>query len=294
MTKGADRISPTAHYTGYVWYRNGLSYPALMTRRGRRLYYALQPAALIYSRGLGGPTLEQVLLRRHQVIDHLLGAAIERGEIGQVIEVAAGLSPRGTRLCQRFGSDLTYVEADLAGMAALKRRLLSSAGLLGKNHHVVSVDALADAGPHSLTAVVDDLLEPGRGTAIITEGLLNYLEADEVRRLWSRFAALLSRFPAGVYLSDLHVSDESNRRRAARLFRRLLELYSRGAVYLHFRDAVQASKALLDAGFAGATLHSPRSYEGTLAIPRLDEELVRVIEATSVTSVITVPSRAVH
>ena len=33
---GSDAISPTAHYTGYVWARNGLSHPALETPEGRR------------------------------------------------------------------------------------------------------------------------------------------------------------------------------------------------------------------------------------------------------------------
>ncbi len=31
----SDAISPTAHYTGYVWARNGLSHPELETLEGR-------------------------------------------------------------------------------------------------------------------------------------------------------------------------------------------------------------------------------------------------------------------
>jgi len=33
-----DRIGPTAHYTGYVWARNGLSHPELNTTEGRILF----------------------------------------------------------------------------------------------------------------------------------------------------------------------------------------------------------------------------------------------------------------
>ena len=40
---GSDAISPTAHYTGYVWARNGLSHPALATREGRLLFESLRP-----------------------------------------------------------------------------------------------------------------------------------------------------------------------------------------------------------------------------------------------------------
>jgi O-methyltransferase involved in polyketide biosynthesis len=295
MTPETDRISPTAHYTGYVWYRNGLSHNALMTSRGRRLFYSLHPAAFAYNKILHGPTLEQVLLRRHLLIDHLLGRAIESGAVRQVVEIAAGLSPRGYRFCQRFGDDLTYVEADLADMATLKRRILTKADLLGPNHHVVEMNALANDGPTSLTAVTSKILDPKRGTAIITEGLLNYFDGEDVRALWRRGSEFLSTFPHGVYLSDLHVRDESTRRRAARLFRLILEVYSRGQIHLHFKDAKHASKALVDSGFERATIHRPRDFEQQLAMPTFDDDLVRVIEATSRSSAVTIPTRpALH
>ena len=93
-TRGSDAISPTAHYTGYVWYRHGLSHPGLATPEGRALYHAARPFNF-GARSLGGPTLEGFLLARHRAIDALLDQAISSGAVGQVIEVAAGLSPRG-------------------------------------------------------------------------------------------------------------------------------------------------------------------------------------------------------
>ncbi len=36
--RSSDAISPTAHYTGQVWARNGLSHPRLGTREGRVLF----------------------------------------------------------------------------------------------------------------------------------------------------------------------------------------------------------------------------------------------------------------
>src|SRR5581483_10155841 len=38
-----DPVSPTAHYTGYVWARNGLSHPELRTLEGRVLFESLRP-----------------------------------------------------------------------------------------------------------------------------------------------------------------------------------------------------------------------------------------------------------
>src|SRR5262245_26104268 len=94
--RASESISPTAHYTGYVWVANGLSHPAFATNEGRLLYHALRPANLA-ARAVGGPSLEGLLVARHRVIDHLLEAAIRSEKVGQVLEIACGLSPRGWR-----------------------------------------------------------------------------------------------------------------------------------------------------------------------------------------------------
>ncbi len=95
-----SRISPTAHYTAYVWHRHGMSTPELATAKGRALYHTLQgPNRLLAMAGQAD--LESMLLARHRVIDHLLKEAIKSGRVGQVVEVAAGLSPRGLRMRRR-------------------------------------------------------------------------------------------------------------------------------------------------------------------------------------------------
>src|SRR5262245_35856576 len=112
---GTARISPTAHFTGYVWYRNGLGDPALRTRTGQLLVAAFSPTDRA-ARLAGGPALEDVLLGRHLVIDERLAQAIDRGEVEQVLEVAAGLSPRGLRFTRRYRDRLHYIEGDLPAM----------------------------------------------------------------------------------------------------------------------------------------------------------------------------------
>src|SRR3954447_15313984 len=96
-----ETISPTAHYTGYVWFAHGQSHEAFATRTGRLMYHALRgPNALAQRASL--PTLEGMLLARHRLIDLRLAEAIESGAIAQVVEVAAGLSPRGWRFRTRY------------------------------------------------------------------------------------------------------------------------------------------------------------------------------------------------
>jgi O-methyltransferase involved in polyketide biosynthesis len=246
----SDAISPTAHYTGQVWLRNGLSHPELGTLEGRLLFESLHPANLV-SGAIGGPSLESYLLARHRALDFLLAQAIEEHGVTQVIEVAAGLSPRGWRFAERFGDRLTYIEADLPAMAARKRRALEEIGSLGERHRVEDLDALRDDGPESLAELATGL-DRSEGLAIITEGLLGYLDPDSMEGAWRRFARTLSEFPSGHYFSDLHLGDVQNALICG--FRVVLSAFVRGRVYLHFDDAAQAEAALLDAGFTTASV----------------------------------------
>jgi O-methyltransferase involved in polyketide biosynthesis len=271
-------ISPTAHYTGYVWVANGLSHDAFATRPGRAFYETLRPANAI-ARAIGQPSLEGLLLARHRVIDHLLEAAIADGRIGQVVEVAAGLSPRGWRFATRHGDALTYVEADLPGMVAQKRAILGALGGESAHHRVIDLDALADDGPGSIGTVVAGL-DPTRGTAIITEGLLNYFDGPTVVGIWRRFARALAGGPRGLYLADLHIADD-NRGPIIAAFQAMLGVFVRGRVHFHFADAAAAQGALVDAGFRAAALHRPIDLAGQVGdIEPGGGRKVRIIEAT--------------
>jgi len=281
---GFPRIGPTADYTGYVWARNGLSHPELETREGRILFDALQPA-MIASRLAGGPTLDAYLLARHRAIDALLDSAIERGEVSQVIEVACGLSPRGWRFARRYGDRIVYVEADLPEMAARKRLALERMGSLSDHHRVREVDALRDDdGPGSLAAIAAEL-DPDRGLAVMTEGLLGYLPTDAVHGIWRRFARTLSRFPDGRYISDLHLAGTVTPQ--VRVFRLLLSAFVRGRVYLHFSDAREAEAALAAAGFGSADVRPALDVVGAREDGRRGGRLANILEAS-----ITLPPEA--
>ncbi|MEA2212360.1 MAG: hypothetical protein QOF83_2308 [Solirubrobacteraceae bacterium] len=278
---GSDAISPTAHYTGQVWSRNGLSHPALSTREGELLFAALQPA-MAASRAVGGPSLEPYLMARHLAIDARVEAAIDAGVASQVLEVAAGLSPRGWRFAQRYGSRITYVEADLPAMAERKRRALKRMGTLSEHHRVVDVDALRPDGPASLAALTAEL-DPDAGLIIVTEGLLGYLSTADMTALWQRFAALLATFSAGRYVSDLHLGDAVTP--VIRAFRVLLGAFVRGRVYLHFDSAEQAERALLVAGFRRAEVTPAAAVAGASAARSADghggARLAHILEAST-------------
>jgi O-methyltransferase involved in polyketide biosynthesis len=258
-----SRISPTAHYTSYVWVRNGLSPPALASVTGRRLYRTLWPAMTLYRRVLRRPDLEEMLLLRHRCIDERLEAA----GVSQVIEIAAGFSGRGWRFTQRH-PEWTYLEGDLAPQAEEKSAILDGAGLRGRHHQVLPLDALVDDGPESLAAVAARL-DPSQGCAILTEGLVGYFDRDTVVALWRRIAGVLARFSRGVYLSDINLSGDAHGNLFVEGFRLALQAFARGRVHLHFATAEELEAALREAGFAQVTLHWPGRH------------LVRVIEAAT-------------
>lgn len=275
----SKNISPTAHYTGYVWARHGLSHPLLATKQGRLFYRALQPVNAA-SAAVGGPTLEGLLLARHRVIDDLLTNAIESGRVSQVIEIAAGLSARGWRFVQRYGNRITYIETDLPGMAARKRTLLAKMGALPKRHRIAELNALADAGPTSLQALVATL-DKSKGVAVISEGLLNYFDRASVVNMWARVAGGLQGFSDGLYLSDIHLAAE-NAGLITLGARHVLSALVRGRVHLHFTDAAQAQVALNTAGFSTVELHRPndllKDVSNSMAA---SAKRVRVIAATT-------------
>lgn len=242
-------ISPTAHYTGETWIRNGLSHPQLATWQGRLFYDTLALPNALSSR-LGRPSLDGLLLARHRIIDTLLDELIQDG-VSQVIEAACGMSPRGWRFSERYGDELTYVEADLPPMARRKREALARMGSLGDHHRVADLDILRDGGPGSLEALVERM-DPDRGLVIITEGLLTYFDDDTVRALWSRLARMLSPFATGAYLADLRTGRVDL---AERAFGLLLGAFVRGRVHAYPGDEAAAGNALRAVGFEQARVH---------------------------------------
>jgi O-methyltransferase involved in polyketide biosynthesis len=271
-----ETISPTAHYTGYVWFAHGHSHEAFATRKGRLMYQVLR-APNVAAQAVGLPTLEGMLLARHRLIDLRLAQAIEAGEIRQIVEVAAGLSPRGWRFRTRYGDRITYVEADLPAMIANKRRVLAEVGGETAHHRTVEIDALRDDGPTSIGAICASL-DPTAGTAIITEGLINYFDRDNVTGMWRRFGRALAGFPRGLYLSDI-IMREGNRTPLVQSFSLLLGAFVRGRVHVHFTNAADVETALAASGLDGVVL-DPRDF--AVELPRLEiagAGVVRIIEA---------------
>lgn len=260
-----------------MWVRLGLSHPALSTPQGKRLDFAFT----LLMRGLrlaGGGSFDTLMLARHRSIDAALARAIDEGRVTQVIELAAGLSPRGYSFARRYGSRITYLETDLPAMAATKRQLLERGGLTAPNHRVVELDALSDTGASSLAAIAATL-KADQGTAVITEGLMNYLDPETAQGVWRRIARALGRFPQGLYLSDAYLGSD-NEGFVSRVVRGALSRFTGSTMHLHLTSVPQALSLMRSCGFASTRVWEARLLPENADIAETSGAgRVRVLEA---------------
>lgn len=271
-------ISPSAHYTGYVWFRHKLAEPAFATAFGRWVHGCVAP--LNWGARIGfGLNIEDFLLQRHLLIDARLSQAIEQRGATQVVEIACGLSPRGRRFRQRY-PQLDYLEADLPPMAARKTALLDSQGWLDEHHRVRSVDILAEDGPCSLAALLAQL-DRQRPLVVITEGLVNYFQRPLIESFWRRLARLLADFPQATYLTELYPDlREHPRYRQIRWGVGLIGRLTRGGYPLHYRSEAEIVAAFRHCGFAAVEVLNPQQHSVELGLSQgRMPSLVRVIDA---------------
>ena len=273
-----SRISVSAHYTGYIWYKHGLSAQGFVTRAGQFANATLAPVNALL-RALAGADIDIFLLQRHSVIDHQVKELIEKEGVTQVVELACGLSPRGYRLKQAY-PQLRYIEGDLPGMAARKKALLEEIGLVD-GHEVRECNILNADGPASIGALLSEL-DPTQPTLIITEGLVNYFELDEIREVWSRMASGLKTFPKGWYVTDLYPDfAEHPSYRYVKFAQKLVGLFTRGQWPLHYPSDTAIKQGFQEDGFDDVEVHDPASFYGKLShLPEVKiQTLVRIIKA---------------
>jgi O-methyltransferase involved in polyketide biosynthesis len=245
-------VSATAHYTSAVWQQSGLSPPELSTLKGRALYWAMAGPSRAAALANGGHSLEKVLLRRHRAIDALVARARVQHSGLQVLELAAGLSGRGLRFTQEH-PDLTYLETDLPGSLATKRRLLERLETVPSGHRTEPLDVLAD--PSAWRAALAPHLDLSAPVIVIAEGLLQYLTPDEMRRSWSSMFETFSG-PL-VYLANMTLRREGVGGGSVRALHALLGALVGRSMWTHFDTEEATVSGLLDAGFSEARLHAP-------------------------------------
>jgi len=123
---------------------------------------------------------------------------LEEFGAAQVLELAAGLSPRGMDFAQR-GS--VYVEADLAESTVRKREVVKSVlGRIPANLHLCAASVVDRGQLLACSGVFNN-----QPVGIATEGLLRYLTFPEKEQLAANVHEILSRFGGIWVTSDIHL-----------------------------------------------------------------------------------------
>ena len=242
-------ISFTAHYTGYIWYLLGISHPDLASSKGKRLATVLNPFESIAEKFVGG-SMRSTLKQRHQLINKQLDALIEQHSDIQIVEIAAGLSPRGWRY-RKKNKDITYIEMDLPDMAAAKRLALKN---IDPDAEIIGVDLFDKAFAEHIQS-----LDHSKPLVIISEGLVNYFTKEMLQQLWQSFSEVLKPFQHGYYITDIY-PDPVKHKLAKVIWQssKLLKVLSKSAFSFHFISPLEVKSFLLNVGFKTVSVYQPK------------------------------------
>lgn len=248
-------ISFTAHYTGYIWYQMGISHPLFATSKGKTLAMIAHPIESWGEKYVGG-SMRTTLKQRHTMLDERLAELIEQSPDLQVLEIAAGLSPRGWWFRQHYPL-IDYRELDLPSMAKTKQAALKQ--IDHKSPDVLSVDLFTADFKKAF-----EVFDPQRPLVVISEGLINYFTKQLLQQLIQSIAHYGQDFNSLHYLTDLYPEPVKNK--LAKVIwnsSKLLKVMSRSAFTFHFVTPEQVRNFIYQAGFQKVDVIQPRVYFNT-------------------------------
>src|SRR5690348_6468099 len=130
---------------------------------------------------------------------------VEQKAATQVLELAAGFSPRGVELASR---GIVYVEADLAESITLKRDVVTALlGSVPNNLHLCAASAIDRE--QLLSCCVPFVSE--LPVAVTTEGLLRYLTFEEKTLVAANVHEILRRHGGCWITPDIHLKSWAQR-----------------------------------------------------------------------------------
>jgi O-methyltransferase involved in polyketide biosynthesis len=130
---------------------------------------------------------------------------VEEKGATQVLELAAGLSPRGMDLARQ---GIVYVETDLAESMTWKREIVTAIrGQVPENLHLCAASAI----DRSQLLQCCSPFVTGRPVAVTTEGLLRYLTFDEKTLVARNVHEILQRYGGWWITPDVHLRSVTQR-----------------------------------------------------------------------------------
>jgi len=141
---------------------------------------------------------DQALTPQFEARYKLLNRLLKQENVSQVLELAAGVAPRGLEMTE--DSAVTYVEVDLPGTSQQKKTILDALvpqGTPPRPHFFLEQgDALSQADLERATVH----FSAQKPLAVVHEGLMRYLNFEQKAQVAKNIKALLETY-GGVYIT---------------------------------------------------------------------------------------------
>lgn len=180
MLENFESISPTAILT---------SYPRIFTD----IPYEKEIYKWLSENCNEDVKLNKMLAPEIEARYKLTNKILNKLEIKQVLELAAGYSSRGLIYAQK---GYNYVEMDLPSVSKNKIRLLNDIDCINNNLHIISGNAIN----YNDYTKCDKYFDSSKEVAIINEGLLRYLTFEEKKNVATNIYNYLKKYN-GVWIT---------------------------------------------------------------------------------------------
>ncbi len=191
-----EKIGPTAWGVAYMRSLSDIKYAGEIFKELEIKIKPADSAGADYLETIRSSRLAPQPEARFKLINNLL----QGNKTDQILEIAAGLSPRGLSMTEDHS--LKYVEVDLPEMARNKRqiveRISSRANLERPNLYIEDGDAL---DLDSLLSAAEHFEK--RPISIVNEGLMRYLNFEQKAAVARNVHALLEKFGGAWITPDI-------------------------------------------------------------------------------------------
>jgi len=253
------KVSPTAYGVAFRRILAGIDCAQEIYDELERIKAAQTPEDVDMLEKMKAPELTPYFEARYKLINRLL----KENKAEQVLEVAAGFSPRGISMAEGNPA-LKYVELDLEGIINEKEQINKALAEQGKieereNHHLEKGDALDMQSLFLATRHFDK-----KPIAVVNEGLMRYLTFEQKAQYARNVATLLKEF-GGVWITP-----DINLKGLMKAAQPRTEKFSRDlGIDINanlFENEAEARKFFEDLGFI-IEIHPFREIENDLVSP---------------------------
>jgi O-methyltransferase involved in polyketide biosynthesis len=248
MKEAYEKISPTAMVVAYLRTFTNIAFAKEMAEQSHAEKIFRE---LVGERSESLVRLAPIWEARYKLTDRII---VQRG-ITQILEVGAGLSPRGLAMTEK--SDVVYVVTELPQILAQVKSMIESILSKSNAHHPNLYFEAANALDLESLSKATTHFRPERSAAIVTEGLFSYLSSEERTVLASNIYTLLKKF-GGIWITtEVHTQQEMKEASQLDILRQLRlalatpisESTGRDAQNNLFADDNELKRFFNDAGF---------------------------------------------